>query len=115
MSFSWRTNSFSGEVGNDPLTQVNVANNFPTAPLTSLTVSQAAAHSNLYQIPGYLLLKDMTADKSNLINQRGGYSAENPNKQQSKLRCYTEQASSTYYCDVSKSYNAMLNATTPSH
>lgn len=115
MSFSWAQNSWGGVVGNNPLTSAYVQNNFPTAPLTYETVSQNDAHSQLYQVPGYLMLKDLSGDKSDLIMQRGGYTGENPNKEPAKLYCYQEQASSKYYCDISSSYNAMTNSNSPSH
>ena len=98
MSFSWRTNSWGGEVGNDNLSKVNVVNNFPAPPGYSQTISQQDAHSLLYRIPDYMILKDMTVDKHPLIYQRGGYSSENPNKQPPKLHCLESKQSSDYYC-----------------
>ena len=115
MSFSWKLNGIFGEVGNDPLTSAYVINNGPTRPLTGLTVPQEVAHSLIYEIPDYMRLGDMSADKSSLIMQRGGYSAENVNKQPAKLHCYEENASAKYYCEISKNYNAMLDANSPSH
>ena len=99
MSFSWRTNSWGGEVGaTNNLSRANVVSDFPDPPLLSKNVSQAEAHSLYYRIPDYMILKDMATDKNPLIIQRGGYSGENPYKQPSKLNCYKEQQSSNYYC-----------------
>jgi hypothetical protein len=99
MSFSWRTNSWGGPVGRTTGPNVAVTATFPSGPNTYLAVSQAAAHSSFYQVPEYLTLRDLTADKSDLIMQRGGYSAEDPNTYQpSKLHCYEGKASTTYYC-----------------
>ncbi len=114
MSFSWKTNSWGGIVSNHPLNKVNVTNNFPTKPLTSVTISQTDAHSDLYNPPGYLMLKDMAADKSALIMQRGGYTGENPVNQPNKLSCFQQQVSSMYYCDLSKNYNSLAVAINPS-
>jgi hypothetical protein len=98
MSFNWATNSWQGpgNVSNN----VTVGSPFYLPSGMHRVVSQAAAHSAYYQIPDYLLLKDLAADKTPLTSQRGGYSGENPARQDPiKLKCNMEQSSSKYYCD----------------
>lgn len=110
MSFSWITNSWGGPANYGDwspaaaaLTRgpslVHVANNFPAAPLSSSTLPQAKAGTFDYQIPDYLPLRDMSADKSPLAIQRGGYSGLPPTIDNA-AKCQMDTLSSRYYCPL---------------
>jgi len=98
MSFSWKQNMIGGQVGNDNFSSVNVTDGFPVTAGINLQVPQNISHSQLYEIPTYLRLGDMTPDKPELRIQRGGYSGENVNKLPIPLQCFMQQQSSQYYC-----------------
>jgi hypothetical protein len=110
MSWSWITDSWGGPVNaNDfypgaaaltrgPNTAV-VAANFPSPPLRTQTIPQSRVRSWDYEISPYLLLKDMSADKTPLAIQRGGYSGLPPTVEP-MAHCADETASAKYYCPI---------------
>jgi hypothetical protein len=109
MSFSWITDSWGGQVNSldfdssailytgAPKTAA-VAANFPQHPLVSKHIPQSMTDNYEYQIPEYLLLKDMTYDKSPLVFQRGGFSGLSP-VAESVSKCVMLGISSNYYCN----------------
>jgi hypothetical protein len=109
MSFSWVTDSWSGPTSSSdfypsailytgaPKTAA-VAANFPQHPLVSKHIPQTITDNYEYQIPEYLLLKDMTADKTPLVFQRGGYSGLSP-VAESVAKCTALGISGNYYCN----------------
>lgn len=76
----------------------NIASNFPQPPLFSKRIPQQMTDSYEYQIPEYLPLKDMIADKSPLMFQRGGYAGLNPGSE-SIAKCVMLGISGNYYCN----------------
>jgi hypothetical protein len=89
MSFSWITNSWGGPAnasdfypGSRAFTQgpssAVVTASFPDRPLHTQQIPQSRVHSFDYQVPNWLLLKDMAVNKTPLAIQRGGYSGVPP-------------------------------------
>ncbi len=68
MSFNWQTNSFGGP--NNGRSSVNVSSTFP---LSYNETSSRVAHSELYDVPNYLLLGDLSSNQTPLYTLMGGY------------------------------------------
>jgi hypothetical protein len=113
MSYSWITDSWGGPA-NDldyfpaavtytgaPSTAF-VASNFPQRPLVNQSIPQGHVNNYDYQVPTYLLLKDMSADKTPLVFQRGGYMGLPPTAE-GIAKCATASLSGNFYCGASQS------------
>lgn len=109
MSYSWISDSFSGPLSGwdffpgavnyvEVPKTVEVVANFPQRPLVGKRIPQEMIDNYEYQIPEYLLLKDMTADKTPLVFQRGGYSGLSP-VAESVAKCTALGISGNYYCN----------------
>jgi hypothetical protein len=109
MSFSWVGNAWSGPFDSldyfpgainyiAPPPTATVTANFPQHPLVKKQIPQQMTDNYEYQIPEYLLLKDMSADKTPLVFQRGGYMGLNPTSE-SIAKCAALGISGNYYCN----------------
>lgn len=108
MSFSWVGNAWSGPANEfdyfpsaitytgGPKT-ASLVSNFPTAPLMSQNIPQSGLGMYDLQVPTYLLLKDMAANKTPLVFQRGGYQGLPPTVEP-LAKCANESTSGQFYC-----------------
>lgn len=113
MSYSWITDSWGGPANDLDFfpaailytgtpKAASVVSNFPQKPLITQNIPQGHVNNYDYQVPTYLSLRDMTANKTPLVFQTGGYMGLPPTVE-AVAKCTTQGVSGNFYCNTPQS------------
>lgn len=91
---------------------VAIAGTFPPQPTF---ISTSDIGEQFFEIPNYLLLRNMTSDHGrSLVVERGGYSGENPAQNKESLtHCASTNNSSQLYCNPHEMHHEMHHRAKP--